>query len=197
MLGFGASSIVYAATFQPPDSEKPLDCALKVLDLDRLPQHALRLLERETQLMSISKHPNVLRVRGSWMAGHKLYIAMRLMNSGSASDVMRYGWPGGMEEDVVRAILKQALEGLKCVGFCNTFLQPTHIWLAISILTGSSIETSNRPTCFWIETELSCWAISVSPRFCGIQMILRFQARPPTIGGWSPLNLLWFKTVHQ
>ena len=31
----------------------------------------------------------------------------------SAADVMRYGWPGGMEEEVVRCILKQALEGLK------------------------------------------------------------------------------------
>jgi serine/threonine-protein kinase OSR1/STK39 len=63
--------------------------------------------------MSLSKHPNVLRVRGAWMSGHKLYIAMRLMSSGSASDVMRYGWSGGMEEEVIKAILKQALEGLK------------------------------------------------------------------------------------
>jgi serine/threonine-protein kinase OSR1/STK39 len=64
------------------------------------------------------------------MDGHKLYIAMRLMNRGrfakilylfdfrslivySAADVMRYGWPGGMEEEVVRCILKQSLEGLK------------------------------------------------------------------------------------
>jgi len=60
----------------------------------------------------LSKHPNVLRVRGSWMNGHKLYIALRLMNKGSAADVMRYGWPGGMEEDVVRCILRQALQGL-------------------------------------------------------------------------------------
>lgn len=49
------------------------------------------------------------------MEGHKLYIALRLMNKGSAADVMRYGWPGGMEEDVVRCILRQALKGLKLV----------------------------------------------------------------------------------
>ncbi|KAH9945628.1 kinase-like protein [Amylocystis lapponica] len=111
-IGFGASSNVYAAQYQPSDAPHPTPCALKVLDLDRLPPHSLRLLQRETQLMSLSKHPNVLRVRGTWMDGHKLYIAMRLMNSGSAQDVMRYGWPGGMEEEVVRCILKQALEGL-------------------------------------------------------------------------------------
>jgi serine/threonine-protein kinase OSR1/STK39 len=63
--------------------------------------------------MSLSKHPNVLRVRGSWIDGHKLHIALRLMNAGSAADVMHFAWPGGMEEDVIRCILKQALEGLK------------------------------------------------------------------------------------
>ena len=63
--------------------------------------------------MSLSKHPNVLRVRGTWVEGHKLYIAMRLMNAGSVADVMRYSWSGGLEEEVIRCILKQALEGLK------------------------------------------------------------------------------------
>ncbi|KAF5377522.1 hypothetical protein D9615_005129 [Tricholomella constricta] len=117
-IGFGASSIVYAATYQHPVPKPssalppPIPCALKVLDLDALPPRSLALLQRETTLMSLSKHPNVLRVRGSWMTGHKLYIALRLMNKGSAADVMRYGWPGGMEEDVVRCILRQALQGL-------------------------------------------------------------------------------------
>ena len=113
-IGFGASSIVYSAVYRPPDTPVVgVPCALKVLDLDSLPPRSLRLLQRETTLMSLSKHPNVLRVRGSWMTGHKLYIALRLMNKGSAADVMRYGWPGGMEEDVVRCILRQALKGLK------------------------------------------------------------------------------------
>lgn len=111
-IGFGASSVVYAAVYNPPPPGRPMPCALKVLDLDVLPPHSLSLLQRETQLMSLTKHPNVLRVRGSWVDGHKLYIAARLMNKGSAADVMHYGWPGGMEEEVVKCILKQALEGL-------------------------------------------------------------------------------------
>jgi serine/threonine-protein kinase OSR1/STK39 len=112
-IGFGASSIVYAAEYRPQSQpSKRVPCALKVVDLDFLPPHSLALLQRETTLMSLSKHPNVLRVRGSWMDGHKLYIALRLMNKGSAADVMRYGWPGGMEEDVCRCILQQALQGL-------------------------------------------------------------------------------------
>ena len=112
-IGFGASLVVYTAKYQPTDGERPIPCALKVLDLDRLPPSALRLLQNETQLMSLSKHPNVLRVRGTWVLGHKLYIAMRLMNAGSVADVMRYAWNGGLEEEVIRCILKQALEGLK------------------------------------------------------------------------------------
>lgn len=113
-IGFGASSTVYAATYKPPGAETSTPVALKVLDLDRLPQQTLKLLQRETQLMSLSKHPNVLRVRGTWITGHKLYIALRLMNAGSAADVMHYGWVGGMEEEVIKCILKQALEGIKC-----------------------------------------------------------------------------------
>ena len=120
-IGFGASSIVYSAIYRPVNQDGSTDltnripCALKVLDLDTLPPRSLYLLQRETTLMSLSKHPNVLRVRGSWIAGHNLYIALRLMNKGSAADVMRYGWPGGMQEEVVRCILRQALKGLKYV----------------------------------------------------------------------------------
>lgn len=121
---------MYHATYLPKYSQdRPVPCALKVLDLDRLPQGSLRLLQRETQLMSLSKHPNVLRVRGSWLDGHKLYIALRLMNAGSAADVMQYAWPGGMEEEVVRCILKQALEGLKYVPSDYPITSPySHVW---------------------------------------------------------------------
>lgn len=113
-IGFGASSIVYSAIYHPlNDHANGIPCALKVLDLDSLPPRSLDLLQRETTLMSLSKHPNVLRVRGSWTAGHKLFIALRLMNKGSAADVIRYGWPGGMDEEVVRCILRQALKGLE------------------------------------------------------------------------------------
>ncbi|KAG8717771.1 hypothetical protein FRC08_006707 [Ceratobasidium sp. 394] len=110
-IGFGASSTVYQATFHPR-GRPPVEVALKVLDLDRLPQKSLKLLTQETQLMSLSKHPNVLRVRGSWIKGHKLYIALRLMRKGSVADIMKYSFPDGMEEEVIRCILKQALEGL-------------------------------------------------------------------------------------
>lgn len=156
IIGFGASSVVYSAQYHAKEEPRPIPCALKVLDLDRLPPRSLRLLQRETQLMSLSKHPNVLRVRGTWTEGHKLYIALRLMKSGSAADVMRYGWPGGMEEEVVRCILKQALEGLKLVRLPSLFLNCLiPLVLVISMSMVSSIVTSKQLTCSSTTTELS------------------------------------------
>jgi serine/threonine-protein kinase OSR1/STK39 len=63
--------------------------------------------------MSLSKHPNVLRVRGSWMADHRVYIALRLMHAGSVRDVMRYRHIDGIGEEAIKCILKQALQGLE------------------------------------------------------------------------------------
>ncbi|KAF8326846.1 kinase-like domain-containing protein [Cantharellus anzutake] len=112
-IGFGASSIVYQALYTPKhDQTRPIPCALKVLDLDKLPQYALTLLTRETRLMSLSKHPNVLRVRGSWTSGHRVYIALRLMRKGSVRDLMRYKHIDGIGEEPLKCILKQALQGL-------------------------------------------------------------------------------------
>lgn len=57
-IGFGASSVVYQAIHHYKDANgkvKDLPCALKVLNLDKLQPSALRLLTRETQLMSLSK----------------------------------------------------------------------------------------------------------------------------------------------
>lgn len=117
-IGFGASSIVYSAVYTPKRAassrhRSSYPCALKVLDLDKLPQSALHLLTQETRLMSLSKHPNVLRVRGCWMAGHRVYIALRLMRKGSVRDALRYRHIDGVEEEIIKCILKQALKGLK------------------------------------------------------------------------------------
>lgn len=35
--------------------------------------------------MALSKHPNILRVRGEWIEGTKLYIACRYMSPGQSS----------------------------------------------------------------------------------------------------------------
>ncbi|PWN89124.1 kinase-like protein, partial [Acaromyces ingoldii] len=107
-IGFGASSTVYQASFRPLNGRA---CAVKVIDLEAFGRDTDEL-RRETQLMSLSKHPNVLRVRGCWVEGSKLHIATRLMSSGSMLDIMRFGWSDGFDEIVIATVLRQALEGL-------------------------------------------------------------------------------------
>ncbi|EPQ28142.1 uncharacterized protein PFL1_04469 [Pseudozyma flocculosa PF-1] len=106
-IGFGASSVVHQGVFKPLDKA----CAIKVIDLEAYGRDTEEL-RRETQLMSLSKHPNVLRVRGCWVKGTKLHIASRLMNSGSMLDIMKFSSPEGFDETVIATVLKQALEGL-------------------------------------------------------------------------------------
>ena len=101
------------------------------------------------------------------MDGHKLHIAVRLMNAGSAADVMQYAWPGGMEEEVVRCILKQALEGLKYVPSVYPITSPcSHVWphlAATCISMGLSTGMLKRPISSSMMTALSSWVTLVSP----------------------------------
>ncbi|KIY52303.1 kinase-like protein [Fistulina hepatica ATCC 64428] len=215
-IGFGASSIVYSALYQPRSSSgsKPIPVALKVLDLDSLPPHALSLLKTETTLMSLSKHPNVLRVRGYWMDGHKLYIAMRLMNKGSAADVMRYGWPGGMEEDVIRCILSQALQGLNYLhinGFIHRDIKAANLLIDDdgTVLLGdlgvaANLDESSSPRKSFVGTP--CW---MAPELIqgqqydaaadiwsfGITALELAQGRPPRSRDSSQQVLL--KIIHE
>ncbi|KAH8929108.1 kinase-like protein [Atractiella rhizophila] len=133
-IGFGASSTVFRATFWPlvegwkegmgEEKEREMIsgftegersyCAVKVIDIDRIGcgWEGVDRLRRETQLMSLSKHPNLLRVRGEWVLGSKLYIATRLMRKGSILDIMRHSHPSGFPEPIIATIMKQCLEGL-------------------------------------------------------------------------------------
>lgn len=62
--------------------------------------------------MALSKHPNVLRVYGSFVNGSKLYIVTPYLAAGSCLDIMKSSFPDGFDEISIATILKQALEGL-------------------------------------------------------------------------------------
>ncbi|GAA5907332.1 uncharacterized protein JCM6883_001172 [Sporobolomyces salmoneus] len=116
-IGFGSSSVVHLANFKPSlssqSSSAPLRCAVKIIDVDRLSSVGdIDRLRRETQLMALSKHPNVLRVRGEWINGSQLFIAVRYMTHGSLLDISRYAFPDGFEESVIATVLQQTLNGL-------------------------------------------------------------------------------------
>ncbi|KAK0233323.1 kinase-like domain-containing protein [Armillaria fumosa] len=213
-IGFGASSIVYSAKYKPQGSSSAMPCALKVLDLDSLPPHSLSLLQRETTLMSLSKHPNVLRVRGSWMDGHKLFIALRLMNKGSAADVMHYSWPAGLEEDVIRCILRQALLGLNYLhinGFIHRDVKAANLLIdddgtvllgdlgvAANLAEDTSPSTSKLQTPCWMAPELiqgKNYDSSADIWSFGITALELTQGRPPR-SRESPQKVL-LKTIQE
>ncbi|OBZ88296.1 Serine/threonine-protein kinase fray2 [Choanephora cucurbitarum] len=83
-----------------------------MIDLDMFERNQIDELRRETALMALSKHPNVLRVYGSFVNGSKLYIVTPYLSAGSCLDIMKTSFPDGLDETSIATILKQALEGL-------------------------------------------------------------------------------------
>ncbi|KAI8880921.1 kinase-like protein [Backusella circina FSU 941] len=107
-IGYGSSAVVYNAIFKPKNKR----VAIKMIDLDLFERNQIDELRRETALMALSKHPNVLTVYGSFVKGSKLYIITPYLSGGSCLDIMKNGFQDGFEEVVIATILKQALEGL-------------------------------------------------------------------------------------
>ncbi|KAI8344461.1 kinase-like domain-containing protein [Chlamydoabsidia padenii] len=107
-IGYGSSAIVYSALYKPLNKR----VAVKIIDLDMFERNQIDELRRETALMALSKHPNVLRVYGSFVNGSKLYIVTPYSAGGSCLDIMKTGFPNGFDEISIATILKQALEGI-------------------------------------------------------------------------------------
>lgn len=107
-IGYGSSAIVYKAIYKPLNRKM----ALKMIDLDKFERNQIDELRRETALMALSKHTNVLRVYGSFVHGSKLYIVTPFLAGGSCLDIMKTRFPDGLDELSIATILKQTLEAL-------------------------------------------------------------------------------------
>ncbi|KAG1377366.1 hypothetical protein G6F61_006795 [Rhizopus arrhizus] len=107
-IGYGSSAVVYEAIYKP----LKIKIAIKIIDLDMFERNQIDELRRETALMALSKHPNVLRVYGSFVNGPKLYIVTPYLAAGSCLDIMKSYFTEGLDEVSIATILKQALEGL-------------------------------------------------------------------------------------
>ncbi|KAG0179925.1 hypothetical protein DFQ28_001990 [Apophysomyces sp. BC1034] len=77
-IGYGSSAVVYSAIYKPSNKR----VAIKMIDLDMFERNQIDELRRETTLMALSKHPNVLRVYGSFVKGSKLYIVTPYLAGG-------------------------------------------------------------------------------------------------------------------
>ncbi|KAJ2960390.1 hypothetical protein NQZ79_g4227 [Umbelopsis isabellina] len=107
-IGYGSSAVVYSAVYKPLHKR----IAIKIIDLDLFERNQIDELRRETALMALSKHTNVLRVYGSFVSGSKLYIVTPYLSGGSCLDIMKTSFVDGFDEISIATILKQALEGL-------------------------------------------------------------------------------------
>ncbi|KAG0026192.1 hypothetical protein BGZ81_006564 [Podila clonocystis] len=107
-IGYGSSAVVYNAYYKPLNKR----VAIKVIDLDMFERNQIDELRRETQVMALCKHPNVLRVNGAFVTDSKLYIVTPYLSAGSCLDIMKAAYPSGFDEISIATILKQALQGL-------------------------------------------------------------------------------------
>ncbi|KAF9988041.1 hypothetical protein BGZ65_012996 [Modicella reniformis] len=107
-VGYGSSAVVYNAYYKPLNKK----VAIKVIDLDMFERNQIDELRRETQVMALCKHPNVLRVNGAFVKDSKLYIVTPYLSAGSCLDIMKTAYTDGLDEVSIATILKQALQGL-------------------------------------------------------------------------------------
>ena len=63
--------------------------------------------------MSLSRHPNLLPVHGSFVNDSKLFIITPFLSAGSCLDIMKTAYPNGLDEACIATILKQTLQGLE------------------------------------------------------------------------------------
>ncbi|KAG0340815.1 hypothetical protein BG004_006269 [Podila humilis] len=108
-IGYGSSAVVYNAYYKPLNKR----VAIKVIDLDMFERNQIDELRRETQVMALCKHANVLRVNGAFVADSKLYIVTPYLSAGSCLDIMKTAYPDGFDEISIATILKQALQDVK------------------------------------------------------------------------------------
>ena len=81
VIGSGSFGLVWQATCLSGDCEGST-VAIKILDLETFPNSSI-------QLMSMSKHKNIVPVHVSFVDSQYLWIVMPLIDSGSVLDIMR------------------------------------------------------------------------------------------------------------
>ncbi|XVF36869.1 hypothetical protein REPUB_Repub19eG0095800 [Reevesia pubescens] len=82
---YRANSRIYRAIYLPLNRT----VAIKSLDLDRCNMDDIK---RETQIMKLVDHPDLLQAYTSFMVGRDLWIVMPFMSDGSCFHVMKKGY---------------------------------------------------------------------------------------------------------
>ncbi|KAL0429701.1 UNVERIFIED_CONTAM: Serine/threonine-protein kinase fray2 [Sesamum radiatum] len=85
--------------------------AVKIMDFERSNCN-LNNISRESQLMFLVDHPNVLKSHCSFVCDHNLWVVMPYMAGGSCLHILKAAHPDGFEEVVIATILREVLKGL-------------------------------------------------------------------------------------
>lgn len=98
-IGSGATASVYSALYKPTNSV----IAIKTVNLEEigLDDSRLEALRKEIQIMTLSRHANLLEVYQSFVHCSKLYIITPVMSAGSCQDLLSRCHKLGFEEAIV------------------------------------------------------------------------------------------------
>lgn len=106
-IGDGGTATVHRALYLPFNQI----VAVKCLDLERC-NNNLENIQKEVHSMSLIDHPNVMTAHCSFVVDHCLWVIMPLMATGSCYHLMKTTYPDGLEESIIRSILKETLKAL-------------------------------------------------------------------------------------
>nr|AFK35869.1 unknown [Lotus japonicus] len=107
-VGHGGTATVFRAIYLPYNQV----VAVKSFDLDRCNTVNLDDIRRETQMLSLIDHPNIVRAFCSFVVEQCLWVVMTFMDEGSCLHLMKMAYPDGFEEDAIGSILKETLKAL-------------------------------------------------------------------------------------
>lgn len=107
-IGVGVSAVVYKAECVPMNS---VVVAIKAIDLDQL-KSDFDNLRRETKIMSLFSHPNILNAHCSFTVDQRLWVVMPFMSGGSIQSIISSSFPDGLSEQCIAIVLKETLNAL-------------------------------------------------------------------------------------
>ncbi|XWS53851.1 hypothetical protein CRYUN_Cryun10bG0035800 [Craigia yunnanensis] len=107
-IGVGVSAVVYKAECVPMNSTV---VAIKAIDLDQS-KADFDNIRRETKIMSLLSHPNILNAHCSFTVDRRLWVVMPFMSGGSLQSIISSSFPDGLSEQCIAIVLKETLNAL-------------------------------------------------------------------------------------
>ncbi|XP_007035033.2 PREDICTED: serine/threonine-protein kinase BLUS1 [Theobroma cacao] len=106
-IGVGVSAVVYKAECTPMNSTV---VAIKSIDLDQ--SKDFDNIRRETKILSLLSHPNILNAHCSFTVDQRLWVVMPFMSGGSLQSIISSSFPDGLPEQCIAIVLKETLNAL-------------------------------------------------------------------------------------